>query len=175
MLFSFYRVKSVSEFRLDSITLSSCILFDKFLTYYSCAPFSMDNIISISLGSYLVLIMHIRLSVEEPWIYWPLNKFYLVLSSVIMIIHWYHLILKCEKYCVNRINFRGFLLLLFCLAALGLRYSTQVLASCNMWRSCLAAWGILVPQQGMEPRSPALEGEFSTTGAPGGLSCWFKY
>ena len=33
--------------------------------------------------------------------------------------------------------------------------------------SCPAACGILVPRQGIEPMSPALEGGFLTTGPPG--------
>ena len=33
--------------------------------------------------------------------------------------------------------------------------------------SCPAACGILVPQSGIEPTSPALEGRFFTTGPPG--------
>ena len=51
------------------------------------------------------------------------------------------------------------------------------LSSCGVWApghvgsvvvahglSCPAACGILVPRAGMEPASPALEGEFFTTG-----------
>jgi len=49
------------------------------------------------------------------------------------------------------------------------------LSSCSMWASlvvahrfnCPIAWGILVPQPGIEPLSPALEGGFLTTGPPG--------
>ena len=33
--------------------------------------------------------------------------------------------------------------------------------------SCPAAFGILVPQPGIEPVIPALQGEFLTTGLPG--------
>ena len=54
--------------------------------------------------------------------------------------------------------------------------------SCGMWDlllqrtgsvvavlgpSCPTVYGILVPQPGLEPVSPALEGGFSTTGPPG--------
>ena len=35
------------------------------------------------------------------------------------------------------------------------------------WLSCSAACGILVPQPGIEPASPALEGRFLTTGHQG--------
>ena len=35
------------------------------------------------------------------------------------------------------------------------------------WLSCPVAFGILVPQPGIEPTSPALEGRFFTTGSPG--------
>ena len=36
-----------------------------------------------------------------------------------------------------------------------------------LWFSCPSACGILVPQSGMEPKSPALEGRFLTTVLPG--------
>ena len=36
--------------------------------------------------------------------------------------------------------------------------------------SYLLAWGILVPQPGIEPASPALADGFFTTGLPGGFS-----
>ena len=35
------------------------------------------------------------------------------------------------------------------------------------WPGCPEACGILVPQPGIEPMSPALEGGFLTTGPPG--------
>ena len=57
---------------------------------------------------------------------------------------------------------------------------TYGLCSCGAWAlecvgsvvvacgfSCPTACGILVPQPGIEPKSPALEGEFLTTGPPG--------
>ena len=67
------------------------------------------------------------------------------------------------------------------LAALGLSCGLQDLhggsqASLQLWRlrsgahglsSCPVACGILVPQPGIEPASPALEGRFLTTGPPG--------
>ena len=76
------------------------------------------------------------------------------------------------------------------LAALGLRFSRQDLfllqcagfSSCGTCTSelqstgsavavqglrCLGARGILVPQPGIEPSSPALEDGFLTTGPPG--------
>ena len=33
--------------------------------------------------------------------------------------------------------------------------------------TCPGAWGILVPKAGIEPRPPALEGQFLTAGLPG--------
>ena len=58
---------------------------------------------------------------------------------------------------------------------LGLYYSIQaslvearglsLVAAC--WFSHLVAYGILVPQPGIKPESPALAGGFSTTGPPG--------
>ena len=49
------------------------------------------------------------------------------------------------------------------------------LSSCAVWPqvivarglSCATACGILVPQPGIEPMSPALAGGFLTTGPPG--------
>ena len=49
------------------------------------------------------------------------------------------------------------------------------LSGCSSWASlvvvhglsCPTACGILVPRPGIEPTSPALEGEFSTAGPPG--------
>ena len=58
------------------------------------------------------------------------------------------------------------------LAASGLSYGTQALGhmvSVVMKRrlSCSVACGILIPQPGIEPMSPALPSGFSTTGPPG--------
>ena len=41
------------------------------------------------------------------------------------------------------------------------------LSSCGCGLSCSMACGILVPQPGIEPSFPALEGKFLTTGPPG--------
>ena len=49
--------------------------------------------------------------------------------------------------------------------ALSLRHASSVVAARGL--SCPTACGILVPQPGMEPMSPALEGGFFTTGPPG--------
>ena len=46
----------------------------------------------------------------------------------------------------------------------------SVVAACRL--SCPTARGILVPQPGIEPASPALEGGFLTTGPPGKSLCW---
>ena len=52
-------------------------------------------------------------------------------------------------------------------AVLGLHCGmwASVVAVCGL--SCPTAHGILVPQPGIEPTSPALEGGFLTTGPPG--------
>ena len=57
--------------------------------------------------------------------------------------------------------------LFFILAALGLRYGTWASLVVALGLSCPSACGILVPQPGIEPASPALEGGFLTTGPPG--------
>ena len=44
---------------------------------------------------------------------------------------------------------------------------THGLSNCEAWAQLPAAWGILVPQAGIEPVSPTLEGGFLTTGPPG--------
>ena len=49
--------------------------------------------------------------------------------------------------------------------ALSLRHWSSVVGACGL--SCPVACGILVPQPRIEPRSPALEGGFFTTGPPG--------
>ena len=49
--------------------------------------------------------------------------------------------------------------------ALSLRHASSVAVVRGL--SCPAACGILVPQPGIEPTSPALEGRFFTTGPPG--------
>ena len=62
----------------------------------------------------------------------------------------------------------------FFLAAVGLHYVTWAL-HCSVQGSlfvalvlsCPEACGILVPRPGIEPVSPALEGEFLTSGSPG--------
>ena len=41
--------------------------------------------------------------------------------------------------------------------------------------SCPAACGILVPQPGIEPTSPALEDGFLTTGPPGRSHVWILF
>ena len=46
-----------------------------------------------------------------------------------------------------------------------LRRTSSVVVACGL--SCPAACGILVPQPGIEPMSPALEDGFFTTGPPG--------
>ena len=46
-----------------------------------------------------------------------------------------------------------------------LQHTGSVVAELRI--SCPEAGGILVPQPGMEPAYPALEGEFLTTGPPG--------
>ena len=46
-----------------------------------------------------------------------------------------------------------------------LRCTSSVVVACGL--SCPRAYGILVPQPGIEPVSPALEGRFLTTGPPG--------
>ena len=46
----------------------------------------------------------------------------------------------------------------------GLSFGIQAL-ECRL--SCPSVCGVLVPQPGMEPASPALEGRFLTTGPPG--------
>ena len=45
------------------------------------------------------------------------------------------------------------------------RAGVSLVVACGL--SCPAARGILVPQPGIEPESPALEGRFFTTGPPG--------
>ena len=58
-------------------------------------------------------------------------------------------------------------------ASLAVVYSAG--AYCSVWASlvvalrlsCLSVCGISVPQPGIEPESPALEGGFLTTGSPG--------
>ena len=42
------------------------------------------------------------------------------------------------------------------------------------WLTCSVVRGILVPQQGIKPMSPALEGRFLTTGPPV-KSLWGKH
>ena len=37
----------------------------------------------------------------------------------------------------------------------------------QLWLSCSTACGILVPQPGIKPVSPAMQGRLSTTGPPG--------
>ena len=49
--------------------------------------------------------------------------------------------------------------------ALSLRHASSVVVAHGF--SCSAACGILVPQPGIEPVSPALEGRFFTIGPPG--------
>ena len=49
--------------------------------------------------------------------------------------------------------------------ALSLRSASSVVVARGL--SCLTACGILVPQPGIEPASPALEGGFFTTAPPG--------
>ena len=46
-----------------------------------------------------------------------------------------------------------------------LEYTGSAVAACGL--SCPVACGMLVPWPGMESTSPALEGEFLTTGPPG--------
>ena len=58
--------------------------------------------------------------------------------------------------------------------------SVVVLSSCGLrasvvagtWISCSMAGGIFVPQPGIEPMSPALQGRFLTTGPPGKSPAW---
>ena len=51
---------------------------------------------------------------------------------------------------------------------MGSLVEVHMLSSCGVHGlSCPAACGILVPQQGIEPASPAFEGGFFTTGLPG--------
>ena len=47
----------------------------------------------------------------------------------------------------------------------------SVIVVCGL--SCPEACGILVPQPGIEPESPALESEFLSTGPPGKSSDFF--
>ena len=56
---------------------------------------------------------------------------------------------------------------LFLLAVLGFHCGAQarLVAACRL--SCPAAYGISVPQPGIQPTSPALEGRFLTTRLPG--------
>ena len=49
--------------------------------------------------------------------------------------------------------------------AFSLRHMSSVVVACRL--SCPVACGILVPQSGIEPTSPALEWGFFTTGPPG--------
>ena len=58
-----------------------------------------------------------------------------------------------------------FLKIFIYLAASTLSCRGLVVADCGL--SCPVACGILVPQQEIEPTSPALEGRFLTTGSPG--------
>ena len=46
----------------------------------------------------------------------------------------------------------------------GLESADSVVAVCGL--SCSEACGILVPQPGIEPKSPGLQGGFLTTGPP---------
>ena len=64
---------------------------------------------------------------------------------------------------------------LFCgTRALSLRHASSVVVACGL--CCPLACGILVPQPGIEPRSPALEGGFFTTGPPGkSVKVLFEY
>ena len=52
------------------------------------------------------------------------------------------------------------------LATSGLSWITRDI-HCGMRAYCLAAYGILAPQPGIEPASPALEGGLSITGPRG--------
>ena len=69
---------------------------------------------------------------------------------------------------------------IFLVAALGIFTAACELSSCGAWAteglgSVVVAWGlsypeacgILVPQPGIKPTSPALQGEFLTTGHQG--------
>ena len=49
--------------------------------------------------------------------------------------------------------------------ALSLQHLASPAAVCRL--SCPVTWGILVPQPGIKPKSPALGGRFFTTGPPG--------
>ena len=49
--------------------------------------------------------------------------------------------------------------------ALSLQHLASLAAVCRL--SCPVTWGILVPQPGIKPKSPALGGRFLTTGPPG--------
>ena len=51
------------------------------------------------------------------------------------------------------------------LATSGLSWITRDI-HCGMRAYCLAAYGILAPQPGIEPASPAPQGRFSTAGPP---------
>ena len=62
---------------------------------------------------------------------------------------------------------RLFCFVLFFLAALGLHCGVRVSLVVARGVSFPATCGILVPRPGIEPASPALEGEFLTTGPPG--------
>ena len=74
-------------------------------------------------------------------------------------------------------HFLKFISLFLFLAASGLSFSTW--DSFVVHRlSCSVACGILDPQPGVEPASPALEGGFFTTEAPGKslvFTCWLCY
>ena len=61
-------------------------------------------------------------------------------------------------------NFCNCLVFFVCMALLGLHHSTSLVVACGP--GCPEACGILVPQSGIEFASPALEGEFLTTGPP---------
>ena len=63
-----------------------------------------------------------------------------------------------------------FFLIYIYLAVLGLMGS--VVVACRL--SCHTALGILIPSPGIEPASPALQGEFLTTGPPGKPSLGFS-
>ena len=85
--------------------------------------------------------------------------FYLILFIIIILFWWYWVFRGAHR--------------LFLLGSLGSR--ARGLSSCSTWTSlivacrpsCPAACGIPVPQTGIEPTSPALEGGFITAGPPG--------
>ena len=74
-----------------------------------------------------------------------------LLSLLFFFFHWLHwvfLVTLCSS-----------------LQLMGSRAHSSVVVACRL--SCPAACGILAPWSGVEPTSPALEGEFLTTGPPG--------